>query len=172
MWLKPVCLQFNVYSRDSTVNLKFNLQLHFFSHNCRVYERKRNNQKWRKSCLRWRARWQNLPSLLFIMRKIEFRAVNTVDGSQYVSKYDSGYWISLREPFLLTSKENQIYVNNKSVIRKTIIFISMLGFVQHWIYTFPFLFKMSAVERYAIRFLESSGNYITLEQIKAAKVSN
>ena len=30
---------------------------------------------------------------------------------------------------------------------------------------------MSAVERYAIRFLESSGNYITLEQIKAAKVS-
>ena len=30
---------------------------------------------------------------------------------------------------------------------------------------------MSAVERYAIRFLESSGNYITLEQIKAAKVN-
>ena len=36
---------------------------------------------------------------------------------------------------------------------------------------FFFLLKMSAVERYAIRFLESSGNYITLEQIKAAKVS-
>lgn len=29
---------------------------------------------------------------------------------------------------------------------------------------------MTAVERYAIRFLESSGAYITLEQIKAAKV--
>lgn len=27
------------------------------------------------------------------------------------------------------------------------------------------------MERYAIRFLESSGNYITLEQIKAAKVN-
>ena len=35
---------------------------------------------------------------------------------------------------------------------------------------FDFVFKMSAVERYAIRFLESSGAYITLEQIKAAKV--
>ena len=31
---------------------------------------------------------------------------------------------------------------------------------------------MSSVERYAIRFLESSGAYITLEQIKAAKVGN
>lgn len=31
-------------------------------------------------------------------------------------------------------------------------------------------FQMTPVERYAIRFLESSGAYITLEQIKAAKV--
>ena len=38
-------------------------------------------------------------------------------------------------------------------------------------FTIIFLLQMSAVERYAIRFLESSGNYITLEQIKAAKVS-
>lgn len=33
-----------------------------------------------------------------------------------------------------------------------------------------FVLKMTPVERYAIRFLESSGAYITLEQIKAAKV--
>ena len=35
---------------------------------------------------------------------------------------------------------------------------------------FDFVLKMTSVERYAIRFLESSGAYITLEQIKAAKV--
>ena len=35
---------------------------------------------------------------------------------------------------------------------------------------FHFVSKMTPVERFAIRFLESSGAYITLEQIKAAKV--
>lgn len=37
-------------------------------------------------------------------------------------------------------------------------------------YILIFYFQMTPVERYAIRFLESSGAYITLEQIKAAKV--
>ena len=35
---------------------------------------------------------------------------------------------------------------------------------------FVYFLEMTPVERFAIRFLESSGAYITLEQIKAAKV--
>ena len=37
---------------------------------------------------------------------------------------------------------------------------------------FMFVLQLTPVERYAVRFLESSGVYITVEQIKAAEVDS